>query len=280
MNLFKGRTLLIVTQHGKESVIAPQLTKAFGVKCVLSTGFDTDTLGTFSGEIERKHDALLTAREKCKQAMLIYNCDLAVSSEGSFGAHPTLFFAPADEEIVMLLDTKNNLEVVTKELSLDTNFNGAAITTEKHFNDFLETVRFPSHGIIIKKAADDHSGMVKGITDTDMAFQVFTRFINEYGAAYVETDMRAHYNPTRMTVIEKATVKLIEKLASKCPACETPGFGITHSVPGLPCSLCSCATKSTLYHIYTCQKCHFNENRFFPRGVTVEDPMFCDRCNP
>jgi hypothetical protein len=44
---------------------------------------------------------------------------------------------------------------------------------------------------------------------------------------YVETDMRAMYNPSRMTVIQNATKKLVEKINSCCPNCNIPGFGIT-----------------------------------------------------
>jgi hypothetical protein len=41
---------------------------------------------------------------------------------------------------------------------------------------------------------------------------------------YVETDMRAMYNPSRMTVIQNATKKLVEKINSCCPHCNIPGL--------------------------------------------------------
>ena len=61
--MFKGRKLLIATMHKKEMAIAPILEKALGVKCVLPENFNSDLLGTFSGEIERKDDPLLTAKK-------------------------------------------------------------------------------------------------------------------------------------------------------------------------------------------------------------------------
>ena len=61
--MFEGRKLLIATKHSKERVIAPILEEKLGVTCVVPTDFDTDLLGTFTGEIERKSDALTTARE-------------------------------------------------------------------------------------------------------------------------------------------------------------------------------------------------------------------------
>ncbi|MFV5690319.1 hypothetical protein [Flavobacterium sp. ZT3R25] len=39
-------------------MIAPILENELGVSCIVSDKFDTDTLGTFSGEIARKEDAL------------------------------------------------------------------------------------------------------------------------------------------------------------------------------------------------------------------------------
>jgi hypothetical protein len=50
--LFKNRRLLIATKHEKEKVIA--LLEKNGVICFVNENFDTDLLGTFTGEIERK----------------------------------------------------------------------------------------------------------------------------------------------------------------------------------------------------------------------------------
>ena len=98
--------------------------------------------------------------------------------------------------------------------------------------------------------------------------------------AYVETDMRAMFNPSRMKVIEKATWQLLEKIKSLCPTCQTPGFDIVDAVSGLPCKLCKSSTRSTLYYVYQCQKCEFSSKKMFPRGISYEDPTYCDTCNP
>ena len=67
--MFKNRNLVIATKHGKELVIAPILEKELGVKCFLPLNFDSDELGTFTGEIEREDDPITTARKKCLKAM-------------------------------------------------------------------------------------------------------------------------------------------------------------------------------------------------------------------
>jgi hypothetical protein len=39
---------------------------------------------------------------------------------------------------------KNNLEIIVRELSMETNFNGSEITNEQELLDFAELVQFPS----------------------------------------------------------------------------------------------------------------------------------------
>ena len=278
--MFKERNLLIATKHEKERVIAPILEKELGVKCILAENFDTDELGTFSGEIERKSDPITTVREKCIRGMKLANCDLAVANEGSFGTRPTLGFVNADDEIIMLIDTKNNLEIVVREISINTNFNGKEIKTEQELITFADRVDFPNHGLIIRKNHGDNSEIIKGITNPTILLKTFKAFKSKYGLAYVETDMRAMYNPTRMEVIKIAAQKLADKIVSLCPQCFTPGFGITDVKMGLPCSLCGFPTRSTLSHEYKCVKCQYKEERKYPHKKTTEEPTFCDNCNP
>ena len=120
--MFQDRKLIIVTKHEKEKAIAPFLEKSLGVSCFVNENFDTDILGTFTGEIERELDPIATARQKCLMAMELTNCDLGIASEGSFGPHPTIFFVSADDEFLIFIDKKNNLEIIARELSTATNF--------------------------------------------------------------------------------------------------------------------------------------------------------------
>lgn len=278
--MFNGRRLLIVTKHQKEKVIAPLLEKELGVKCMVTENFDTDVLGTFTGEIERVHDPVTTARNKCHMAMELSDYDLAIASEGSFGLHPALYFIHADEEILLLVDKKNDLEIIVRELSTETNYNGEEIKTEKELIDFAKRVKFPSHGLIIRKAKEDSNLITKGITDWDQLKNIFNQLLNKYGIVYIETDMRAMYNPTRMSVIEKGVRKLIYKIRSICPQCNTPGFGITNATQGLLCKLCGFPTRSTFSYIYTCNKCSFTREELYPHKKLKEDPSYCDNCNP
>lgn len=278
--MFSGRKLIIATKHQKEKAIAPLFEKELGIICITDERLDTDVLGTFTGEIERKQDPISTAREKCFLAMNLSGCDMAVASEGSFGAHPSAFFITADDEFIMFIDKKNNLEIIARELSMETNFHGEEIYNLQQLLDFSRKVQFPSHGIILRNSKNDNDIIIKGITNYALLEESYHKLTEGRTSIFAETDMRAMYNPTRMGVIEQAAQKLIQKIKSCCPACNMPGFGVTDAKKGLRCNLCNSPTNSILYYIYSCSHCSFVKEEMFPNGKTTEDPMYCDHCNP
>ncbi len=280
MKMFSGRKLLIATMHGKEAVIAPVLEKHMGVKCTVTSNFDTDYFGTFTGEVERETDPLTTARKKCLMALEFGLCDMALASEGSFGSHPLIPFMPADDEWLFFVDKKNSLEVFAREVSSSTNFASAVVRSMQELMNFANRAQFPSHGLILRPSENDRLRIVKGITDMDTLQKWFLEYSAINGSAFVETDMRAMYNPSRMAVIEKATEKLVKKLASTCPICDTPGFSIADARLGLPCEICNTPTKTPMYYILRCAKCGFESQEQPAHKKKFETPMFCDYCNP
>lgn len=278
--MFQDRRILIATNHEKETVISPLLEQQLGLKCELFENLPTDSLGTFSGEIERFNDPLTTLRNKCLLGLKVSDCDLAIASEGSFGAHPSLFFVQANEELIMLLDTKNDLEIIAKFISTETNFDAKTISSFLELKDFAEKALFPSHGLILRPSKSDYSEIYKGLNDWQQLESIFNKLKKNHSSIYVETDMRALFNPTRMKNIEQATLKLIEKINSKCPSCQTPGFDLTDAVAGLPCEWCNRPTASTLKYISSCKKCSYQKETLFPHGKEYESPEFCNHCNP
>ena len=280
MEIFDGRKLVIATKHKKENVIAPLLEQYLSVKCIVPEDFDTDELGTFTGEIERKDDALSTVRQKCLLAMEQTQVELGIASEGSFGPHPNIFLAHADEELLIFIDKKNKFEIIARELSLDTNFNATTINCFHDLVDFVREVGFPEHAVILKVVVNNKITAIKGIQSWELLEESYNKLSKNNSQVVAETDMRALYNPTRMKVIEQATVKLVEKIKSLCPQCSTPGFGVINSKKGLPCEWCNLPTKSIISHIYQCQKCDFELEKMYPNNKKKEDPMYCDFCNP
>lgn len=277
---FSGRSLVVATQHGKERVIEPCLKEAFGVHAFVIDQLNTDSLGTFSGEVERIASPLETAQKKCHMAMDISGVDLSIASEGSFGPHPSIPFIPAHEELLLLIDKKNAWEFVVRKLETKTNYGQISIQSLDELEGFLEQSLFPSHGLIVKQSADDANGCVKGIHDLDVLLDTLVSFLKKQGHCCVETDMRAMHNPSRMKVIEDLTLELIQQIQCTCPQCQTPGFRITDVLRGLPCALCARPTRRVKSEIFACQTCHYTELRAPGHALTAEDPMYCDFCNP
>ena len=276
--MFKGRTLCIASMHEKERVLKPLLEKEVGVKCIVPENLNTDELGTFSGEVERKLTPLETAKQKCVLAMQLSNCDLAIASEGSFGPHPIYGFIPSDDELLFFYDKKNKLEIIAHELSTQTNYAYDEFQNYDQAIDFASSVLFPSHGLIVK---DKNNQVIeKGITNWEQLKSAFSKAQQIYSIVKIETDMRAHFNPTRMEVIQQCAHKLIKAIQSTCPNCKTPGFIVVNSLPGLPCDRCEAPTRSVLKHIYQCKKCNHQKEVEHPNGKYHEDPMYCDFCNP
>ncbi|WP_291120033.1 DUF6671 family protein [Flavobacterium sp. UBA6135] len=280
MKFFEGRKLIIATKHQKEKVISPLIEEHLGLEVFVPNDYDTDKFGTFTGEISRLDNALEAVRNKCLEAMDYYGYDLGIASEGSFGPHPSMFFAHADDELIVLIDKKNNLEVVARELSIETNFNAEKVTTFSELLEFAKQANFPSHGLILKDSENDFSKIIKDILDWEQLKLSYESLSAQSDEVWVETDMRAHRNPTRMKIIEKATQKLVAKLATLCPSCQTPGFDINKVIKGLPCKWCKYPTESTFAFQYSCQKCKHTILEKYPKGKHYESPEFCYHCNP
>jgi hypothetical protein len=264
--------------HQKEQVIAPILNSMLGVTCFVSEELNTDQFGTFSGEIERSLSPFDAARAKCDLAHQHTGCDLVLANEGSFGPHPNLFLIPANEELMLLRDYKNNLSIWTSLLSTETNFNSLEISNANQLADFATSIGFPSHGFIL--LSTDRTQIRKDFNTLEEANHALAELIKGNGRCMVETDMRAMNNPTRMHVIETLTHKLAKKINERCPSCNTPGFDVIRVNSGLPCMACKSKTSSTLSIVKGCISCSHEELIEYPNNKEEEDPMYCNYCNP
>jgi hypothetical protein len=276
--MFYGRHLYVATMHQKEKVIAPILNSMLGVTCFVSHELNTDQFGTFSGEIERTLSPLNAARAKCDLAHQHTGCDLVLANEGSFGPHPNLFFIPANEELMLLRDYKNDLNIWTSLLSTETNFNSLEISNTKQLADFAKSIGFPSHNLIL--LSSDRSLIRKDFNTLEEANHALVELIKDNGRCIIETDMRAMNNPTRMRVIEELTHKLVKKVKATCPSCNMPGFDVIRVNSGLPCMVCKSQTSSTLSLVKRCISCSHEELIEYPNKKVEEDPMYCNYCNP
>lgn len=98
------------------------------------------------------------------------------------------------------------------------------------------------------------------------------------GAAYIETDMRAHRNPTRMRAIERATLDLVRRYVSRWPRYARPGFALSEGLSGLPYSWCGGPTLEPRGDVYRYEGCGCRQER--AATAATADPGKCGRCNP
>jgi hypothetical protein len=282
--LFSNRVAILATMHQKQIVIAPILEQELGIEVRVPENFNTDIFGTFTREVKRSGTQIAAARLKAQKALELTGATLAIASEGSFAPHPSLPYLYSNREIVILLDQENDLEIIGEELSLETNFSHQVMDNIQQAYDFATKIGFPEHGLVVscQQIAKDSNDIIKGITTEAQLISAWNWAWNNSpdGKVYLETDMRAMYNPTRMKNIEKATYNLLTKIKSHCPQCNLPGFDITKKISGLPCAICAMPTSLLHSVIYQCQKCSFSQEKLFPDGIDFADPGQCMYCNP
>lgn len=281
-DFFSGRTLILGTKHKKEKVIAPILEKDLGVRVIIPDNFDTDQFGTFTREIARTGDQLETARRKAIAAMDLLGADLGLASEGSFGPHPSIPFITSSFELVLLIDRKHELEIRGHHRSGKTNAEATYISSIAEAKEFAKKIGFPEHGLVVRRSEHNKRDIFKGITsypelEEKVSYLLGKIFVKK---VYLEADLRAHVNTTRMKNIELATKDLIKNIRSLCPKCGTPGFVAVDVVRGLPCGDCGQKTDLPLAIVRGCQKCKFKMEVLPPKSKTLADPGMCSHCNP
>jgi hypothetical protein len=280
-SLFEGRRAVLLTKHGKEQVIKPTLEKATGCQIIVEVGFDTDQYGTFTREISRPGSQLDVARLKAEKGMELAGVDIGLASEGSFGSHPLISFVPWNVEIVLLADRRKKLEILGQCANSETNYSHRMITSLREAEEFARKAGFPEHWLVLRPDNERHQAMVKGINTwehlQDAVRWGFTR--SAAGTVFLETDMRAHANPTRMRNIRRAAEDLAKKTKRQCPLCGTPGFSVTGVEKGLPCEWCGRPTEEVKARVFACGRCGFAREGRMPQGKRAPAGR-CQYCNP
>lgn len=279
ISVYRGSTVALLTQHGKEKVIAPLLAAAVDCQVVQVIGFDTDQLGTFTRDIPRSGTQIEAARKKARIGMGLASLPLGLASEGSFGPDPFTGMFAWNVEMVVWIDDTRDIEVVGVA-SGKTNFSHLLTADWEQAETFARTTGFPEHGLVVRPRHEDDPRIRKGIADWETLRETFRWACGEAdnGCGFLETDVRAHMNPMRMEIIAQATRDLARKLCTLCPVCNTPGFQIVERVPGLPCEDCGTPTKEAQADIHRCIKC--GHQVMVERPDKVAPMSRCDFCNP
>jgi hypothetical protein len=277
---YTGRRIALLTKHAKQRVIGPTLKQSLGSQIRTITTFDTDTLGTFTREIPRAGSQLEAARKKARIGMELSGLSLGLGSEGSFGPDPFVGMFPWNIEYLVFIDDERGIEVIgiAQGAPMDRQLSTDTWTAAKKFA--IES-GFPKHHLVVRPDSANDLRIHKTLSTWKLLETAFhaAKAQSSQGQVFLENDLRAHANPTRMANIKRAAEDLATKLACACPQCKTPGFSIVERVKGLPCAQCSSPTEEVQAEVYRCQKCSFTQEEKRANALTA-DPGRCRHCNP
>lgn len=272
-----GEVAAIATKHGKQRQFGPPLDRLLGLELVVAA-VDTDQLGTFSGEVPRTGSPLDTARRKARWAIDHTGARIGLASEGSFGPHPDVPFVAIGAELALCLDAHEGLEIVERVVSTDTNYQHLQVGDLPIPPMFLESVGFPSHALVVSPPGE-LTPMFKGLVDLDDVEHAVACCVDRSGSALIQTDMRAHLNPTRQRALAEVADRLARRLATLCPVCAAPGWGIVAVETGLPCEWCAQPTPLVAYDMFGCARAGCEARTREPR-VDLAPAGECPTCNP
>lgn len=277
---YQNQTIAFLTQHGKQTVVAAALEPTLGCTIAHVTGYDTDQLGTFTRELSRPGTQLDAARRKARKGMELSGLSVGLASEGSFGPDPFTGMFPWNVEMLVLIDDVLGIEVVG--MAQGPARNGCLLTGSWHeAQAFAAREGFPEHHLVVRPQGQDDARIHKGIASADALRACFDQCLSqaENGKVWIETDLRAFANPSRMQQIALAANDLGSRLQATCPACAAPGYGITGRQPGLPCEACGQPTSTYRSQTWSCVRCHHQAEQVRTDRV-VADARHCPHCNP
>ena len=291
MSSYVGRTIALASQHGKECVLTRHLRQGLALTLQLSTTVNTYLLGSFSGEYPLPEDALTTCRLKAEAGMDALGLDLGLASEGAFGPHPVVPFLPIGREWLTFIDRRHQLTISEHAMSRRTNYSSFKTATPEAALGWLKEVGFPSHAVMVgspsgvpvpSSVPPSMDWLAKGVHSREelARWMAIAAQRSEDGMAWLETDMRAHCNPTRMASIRRLAFQLVRRINASCPACAAPGWGLLRTIGGLPCSSCGSATELLAFEEFGCIHCNYTELHPRQDQLLAADPGQWGYCNP
>jgi hypothetical protein len=265
--------LLLSSKHQKELTLGPIFT-AYGHEILVNNSFDTDAFGTFCGSTPRPEGPQITVKEKCLAGIAFAGKRQGLASEGSFGPHPSYPFLSCNEEWLIFIDLDQHLEIYGRSTTLE------VCHAQLHYRDaaqltpFLNNCSFGKQGLVLKDCLTNKI-IEKGIQSEDKLNELMAN-IPEW---LIETDLRAHMNPTRQKNIAAAGRDLLKRMYSFCPKCSAPDFVVKELKGKLPCAQCHKATETYQFEVAICTKCNYLSQQK-RKDKQEEDPQFCQHCNP
>ena len=270
---FHGAHFGLLSLHDKASIIAPLLAECWQARLTNTTAFDTDSLGTFSGEVERRLSPLECALRKARLAVELTGADFGLGSEGSFGS--VLWgLSVINQELVACVPARGDWFVVGCHAE-------PVAVSECQYGDSEAVARFWSdlpagQGVMLI----GEGRIAKAVTSRADADAQLAQWYGEQipPQLRIAYDLRAHQSPLRRLNIARATTNLLARMDSRCSVCALPGFWPDQTETGLPCGDCGYPTNSARAQVAHCRGCGYRLST--PVTAVYADPATCPLCNP
>ena len=281
MHPYQGIEVAFATKHQKAELVAEVFRSALDIS-VITADVDTDSFGTFSGEIERKSSPLDTAIAKAKAGVMASGSNFGLASEGSIGNDSLVPFAISDIETMVFVDLERELIIHESYKSFDITAHSASIKEALEIAKEVEKFDIPKHKVIAKvKSQSGNVIAIKGLSDLSEFMSVFEKLLPQAidNVVTFESDFRAHCSPSRQVNIKEVASRLLNRISSLCPGCNAPGFGALTFERGLICNSCGVLNAKALKNeILNCVTCDYST----PGQVVAEiiEPAHCMNCNP
>ena len=279
------------TKHHKGELVSEALA-AVGL-AVREVAVDTDRFGTFTRTIPRAGDQREAARRKCETA---FDCDpsarWALASEGAFGPWPSLPWIAQGREL-LLLRSRDGAEIAALDVTLETAFAHATVTSLDESRELAERVGFPEQALFVatppsvRALPPEGSALGSSIEDALVdavsidTWDELLRAVEARFAAgepvWLESDLRAHRSPLRRQSLRRAATRLAEAFAARCPSCAHPGFVVQRFAGQAPCEACDGPTDLPRFAYRRCPACGVEAEELAHRAVPAAS---CPYCNP
>lgn len=270
----------LATDHGKQHAIAPAFVEILGWQIEVAA-IDTDSWGTFTGDVPRLLSPRETAREKAQRGAVSLGLGLGVGSEGTIGPHPHVPFLTSDLEILAFVDLEEGYAVFESVLSTEIVAVSEMWSTNLSLVDLVERADLPRHALIARTVNTSPPMIHKGITTLDELKRCLSKLqeADAHAEILIESDYRAMMSPSRQAVIEQCAHKLATRLTRLCPSCSTRGWGVVDHERGVPCRGCGTLSRDAISaDIEGCVRCDHRVTSL--RAVSEVDPAQCQVCNP
>ncbi|MFM9877489.1 MAG: DUF6671 family protein [Rhodoglobus sp.] len=273
---YAGETVVFATMHGKERLAQPAFAERLGAAVVAPELLDTDRFGAFAGDVPRTLSPRAAAVTKARLGLELTGAQLGLASEGTFSS--VLGLGVENREVLVFIDDARGLELVefsTQSSPLPPSRN---IRTVADAADYARAIGFPRQGVIIRAELGSNVLTHKNMTTEAALIDAVERGLVDGMSVAILPDYRAHRSPSRAEHIRSLCERMAARLATPCPNCSAPGFGLVDVERGLPCSLCGSLTDTIAAYVRGCGACDYRERR--PGEFTAADPSLCDWCNP